>query len=266
MTKNFLNRDGLPKILFFDIENAPNTAYIWGLWQETTSEKMVDSTWYMLCWAAKWLGEPKIYSSSLIDFPGYYSKYPEDDAKILKTLWKLLDAADIVVAHNGKKFDVRKANARFIMNGMTPPSPYKVVDTLEAARKYFYFTSNKLDDLGKYLKVGCKLETGGFELWRQCMRGNKRAWQKMVRYCKNDILLLEKVYLKLRPYMTSHPNLVVYEDSEEEKCPKCGSTELKKRGLAYTNVGKYQKYRCVSCGGWCRGKNNLRETKVQNSN
>jgi hypothetical protein len=248
-----------PKILLFDIENAPNTAYIWGLWQETTSAEMVDTAWYILCWSAKWFKEKQIFSSALIDFPSEFKKNPENDKPLLLKLWKLLDEADIVVAHNGVQFDTRKVNARFIMNGMTPPSPYKVVDTLLAARRHFFFTSNKLTDLGKYLGCGEKVDTGGFKLWKKCMIGDKAAWAHMVKYCKNDIILLEKIYIKLLPYIENHPNLGVYLNEEEQVCPNCGSKHIEKRGFSYTNVSKYQRYVCKDCGKWSRGRKNIKD-------
>jgi len=254
------------KILLFDVENAPNTAYVWGIWEQTISNDMIENPWYFLCWSAKWLDEKKIYSSALIDFPKAYKKDSENDEHVLKALWKLLDEADIVIGHNAKNFDIRKSNARFIMNGMTPPSAYKVVDTLAAARRYFFFTSNKLTNLGQYLKVGEKVETGGFKLWRECMKGNKTAWKKMVNYCKNDVVLLEKIYKKMRPYILNHPNLGVYVETDNLICPKCGSKHLRKEGFSYTTVGKYQHYSCKSCGGWSRGRKNLKETKVQTAN
>lgn len=250
-----------PRILLFDIENSPSTAYIWQLWQEVVSDDMIESPWFMLCWSAKWLDEKQIMSSALIDFPKEYKKNPECDKQILKKLWKLLDEADIVVAHNGKKFDVRKTNARFIMNNMTPPSPYKVVDTLQEARKHFFFTSNKLNNLGKYLGVGQKVETGGFSLWKKCMMGNRDAWRTMVKYCKNDVILLERIYKKLLPYMTTHPNLENYIDNKDKQiCPKCGSSDIRKEGFHYTEVAKYQQYSCKNCGGWSRGRKNLKVT------
>jgi hypothetical protein len=220
---------------------------------------MLSENWYMLCWSAKWLGEKEIFSSALPDFKSYYKQNPENDKMILQKLWKLLDAADIVIGHNARQFDVRKSNARFIINKMPPPSPFKVVDTLLEARKYFYFTSNKLNDLGKYLGCGEKVETGGFKLWKQCMAGDLKAWERMVRYCKNDVILLEKIYLKMRPYMTTHPNINVYANNTQPQCPKCSSTNVKKEGFDYTNVAQYQRFSCKDCFGWFRGRENLKK-------
>jgi len=253
------------KILFFDIETAPNIAYIWGLWTETRSMNFVEQSWYTLCWCAKWIDEKKVYSSALPDFKSY-KRNPESDKEVMKALWDLLNEADIVIAHNAIKFDVKKVNARFIINGMNPPSPYKVIDTLRVARRYFAFTSNKLNDLGVFLKLGKKLETGGFDLWKKCLRGDKKAWNRMVKYCKTDVTLLEKIYKKLRPYISHHPNLSVYTDDPGAKCPKCDSDKLVKEGVAHTNAGQYQRYSCKDCGGWCRGKKNLLDNKVTTTN
>ena len=236
-----------PRILFLDIENAPNTAYVWGLWQETTSSEMVDKEWYVLTWAAKWLGEKKIISSALVDFPKEYKKNPENDKLILLKLRDLINQADIVCAHNGINFDMRKINARFIMNGIPPANPVRVIDTLLVARKYFFFTSNKLTDLGKYLNCGSKIETN-FKLWKGCMSGDKNSWSKMVKYCKNDITLLEKIYLKLRPYMSQHPHMNI--ESERPCCPKCGSNDIQFRGYSITSTGKFRRFQCKVDGGW----------------
>jgi len=252
---------GEPKILIMDIENTPNVAYMWGLYQELTSADMIECPWYLLCWAAKWLGDKKIYSSSLVDFPKEYKKDPENDELILRPLWNLLDEADIVVGHNMKAFDVRKVNARFVMNGILPPSPYKIIDTLLAARQYFFFTSNKLNDLSKCLKLGEKVDTGGVELWKQCIAGNKKAWGKMVAYCKNDIVLTEKVYLKLRPFIQNHPRTDIYMNKDGLICPKCNSNKIKKEGFAYTAVNKYQRFSCNACGGWFRANTKIKDGK-----
>jgi len=236
-----------PRILLFDIENAPGTAYIWQLKTEYINPGMIKDEWYMLCWAAKWLGEKTIMSSALYEHKGY-DKDKTSDKHILNDLWALLNEADIVIAHNGKKFDVKKSNARFIRHGITPPSPYRIIDTLTEARKSCMFMSNTLNELGRVLGVGKKIRTGGFDLWLDCMAGDTKAWKKMVRYCKQDVVLLEKVYLKLRPYMATHPNLSVI--SHNTSCGKCGSKNLQRRGYIYTNAGKKHRYQCNGCKGY----------------
>ena len=246
-----------PKILLLDCETAPNLTYIWGLHQELHTMDMFEKQWYILCWCARWLDSKTIIKSALPDFPKAYKSNRENDRFILEELWKLLDEADIVVTHNGVAFDLKKIYARFVIHGMTPPSPFKTVDTLLSARKHFDFTSNKLGDLGKILGLGTKVDTGGFELWRQCMLGNPNAWAKMILYCGNDVILLEKVYLKLLPYMEVHPNLGTYIDDKDPHCPNCGSTKLTKNGFAYTGQCKYQRVVCTDCGSWSRFKTNL---------
>lgn len=251
-----------PKILLFDIENFPNLAYVW---QQRIDgyipDNMMKDPWYMAMWSAKWLGDKKVMNKSLIDYPDHYKKHPTCDKMILQDLWNLLDEADIVIGHNAKAFDIKKSNARFIMNGMKPPSPYKVVDTLQIARSKFFFTSNKLDNLGQYLGVGEKIETGGFKLWEDCMLGKKSAWRKFKKYCNQDVNLLEKVYLKLLPYATNHPNIGSYIDDNQPHCTNCGSPKLQKRGTSTTSTGRYQRYQCQACGAYGRGKENLRREK-----
>ena len=244
------------KVLLVDIETAPTIACMWGMYQELTNYSFIIRDWYILCWAAKWLGEKGVISSALIDFSKEYKADKENDRFILDKLWKLLDEADVVVGHNVNEFDAKKINARFIIHGMKPPSPYRTVDTLQVCRKHFSFTSNKLNDVSQMLKLGEKVDTGGFKLWKQCIEGDKISWGKMVKYCKNDIILLEKVYLKLRPYTIQHPNMVVGMGLSEACCPKCGSDKIHYRGYIFTNLAKYRKFSCTECGGWGRERIN----------
>lgn len=252
----------MSKILLLDIETLPNIAYIWKLYEETTSTSMIAQEWHLACWCAKWLDKKEIFSSSLMDFKNY-KQNPENDKECLEKLWKLLDESNIIIAHNGSRFDIPKINTRFVKHGMKPPSPYKIVDTLKSARFYFGFTSNRLNDLGQFLEVGKKVDTGGFQLWKRCMQGEKKAFQEMVKYCKQDVLLLERVYKKLRPYITNHPSITVTEDSPVARCPKCGSNKLHRRGITHTNVCTYRRYVCTNCGAWSRGKDNIRNNKLE---
>lgn len=247
------------KILLFDIETAPNLGYTWSKYEQNVIE--FERDWYMLCFAAKWLGSKKVTVVSLPDFK-LYKKDKEDDKEVVKALWKLFDEAEVLIAHNGNRFDIKKANARFLSLGMEPPSPYQKIDTLTEARKYFKFDSNKLDDLGNYLGVGRKVETGGFSLWKGCMQGDMKSWRKMLRYNVQDVKLLEEVYLKLRPWMISHPNLNLL-DNGLKLCPICGSPKVQKRGFSYTRVSTFQRWQCRSCSGWSRSRLSERGDKPE---
>ena len=241
-----------PRVAFFDIENGPSLGYFWGkLWE--TSILRVEQPWYMLSFSYKWLGEKKVYTHALPDYPGY-KRNKEDDSSLLGDLHKLFDEADVLVAHNGDRFDVRKTNARFIINGFLPPKPYKTIDTLKVARRHFHFESNKLGDLGAYLKLGKKLVHTGFDLWARCMRGEPKAWAMMKRYNRRDITLLESVYHRLKPYMVNHPDLRLYSDAPDlPECPTCQSLHVTRQGFKVSRTRKYRQYKCQDCASWFQG-------------
>jgi len=232
-------------ICFLDIETSPIISYNWGIYEQNTPK--VIKSWHIICYAVKWnKSKTKVYKK--IDYKSY--------KQFIKELWKVFDEADIIVAHNGDKFDIKKSNAQFIQEGLNPPSPYKTIDTLKWARKHFKFDSNRLDDLGEYLKVGRKLDVGGWKLWERCMLGDEKAHKKMARYNKQDVDLLYKVYEKLKSWSNNHPNVNVF-TGKQNACPVCGSTHLQSRGFMITKTGKIQRFQCQNpkCGAWSNGKN-----------
>lgn len=229
------------RILLFDIESTPNLGYSWGKW-ETNVLGFVRET-YMLCYAYKWYGEEKTQVVSLPDF-ALYKKERTNDRALVKSLWNLFNEADVIIAHNGDKFDIKYTNGRFLAHGMKPPTTYKTIDTLKVARSKFKLNSNSLNDLGAFLKVGKKVETGGFDLWLGCMANDKGSWKKMIEYNKQDVDLLEAVYDKLRPWVKNHPNLTF--EGAIIACPHCQSEKLWKIGK--DKFSYKQRWRCQGCG------------------
>lgn len=236
------------KIVFLDIETAPSLGYVWGKWKQNVID--FEKNWYILSFAYKWLGENEVHTFGLIDYPSYKID-KEDDRSLVADLWKILDEADIVIAHNGDDFDLPKTNTRFITHGMKPPSPYRTVDTLKIARRVFKFDSNKLDELGRYLGVGRKLPHTGFHLWHGCMTGVPESWKLMKEYNGQDVILLEQVYFLMRPWAVNHPQ--VNQEGATKNCPKCGSNRVHSRGWSYTALRKKQRYQCQECQGWFAG-------------
>jgi DNA polymerase III epsilon subunit-like protein len=176
-------------------------------------------------------------------------------------MWHLLDQADIVIAHNGDNFDMPNLNTRFLFHGFPPPSYYKTIDTFKVAKAQFGFTHNNLDGIAKFLGIPGKSKTD-FQLWKACMFGDEEALAYMLEYNKQDVIVEEAVYLKLRPYIRNHPNYNLYIDSENPVCPTCGGTHLTHVGYYYyTPTGKYKDYRCDTCGALSRERKSVLENK-----
>lgn len=243
-----------PKILLIDIETTPSLAYAWGRFKQYLSQDQIVQEGRILCFAAKYLGSTETF------FSGFANDY-QDDSLVVCKAWGLLNEADIVIAHNAKKFDIPYLNARFVELGLTPPSSYKVIDTLEIARRNFRFPSNKLDSLGEYLQVGRKVEHEGFSLWLGCMQKEIEALEKMREYNIGDIDLLENVYLKLRVWDNKHPNVGQYSEDNDFACRVCGSHNVAPTGsFAYTEVYKYLEFACADCGAVSRSPLNAMPT------
>jgi len=230
------------KILLLDIETAPNLVHVWGLWQQNVAINQIQAAGYVMCWSAKWLGEPGIMFASV---------YKSSAKKMLAPIHKLLDEADAVIHYNGSRFDIPTLNKEFLLHGMPPPSPAKNVDLLLTARDRFRFPSNKLDYIAKVLAVGQKTKHTGHELWVRCMAGDAAAWKIMERYNRNDVALLERVYKKMLPWIKQHPSFGLYE-GRGMCCTNCGSEKLQARGYSRTAVNTYKRFQCLGCGTWTR--------------
>lgn len=250
-----------PRILILDIETAPVLANVWGMWKQNVPLKFINKDWYILSFAAKFTDKKKVHY-----FDQSEADDIEDDKNLLIVLSEFLDEADIVVAHNGRKFDVRKINTRLLMHGIDQPSPYKVVDTLKIAKKHFAFTSNKLEFLTDTLCETKKLKHNkfpGVELWVEVLKGNKAAWKEMKVYNIFDVKSLEELYFKLRPWDDTHPNVSNFSGKMDKACVHCGSEDVHRRGSYFTKTGRYQRYQCNECKGWMRDRisNNIEEKK-----
>lgn len=239
------------KILIFDIETAPDLADVWGYWNNNVGLNQVRRDGWIMSFSAKWLGSNEVI---------YVENRTQNDKNLVKRLLKLIDEADIVVAHNGKSFDMGWFRGKAAIHGLQPPSPVKIIDTLIESRRLFQFPSNKLEYLLRRFKCTPKRshkKFPGHELWVQCMLGNDEAWAEMEEYNCIDVIGLEELYLKIRPWITTHPNLNLYNDDEGHACPKCESTNLKKDGTVKLVAGVYQAYKCRDCGGWSRSNRTL---------
>lgn len=241
-----------PKCLVLDIETSPIIAYVWGRQDQNIALNQIKDEWHVMAWAAKWLGDPPAKVRYLDK-----RKQP-DDKGILQSLWYLLDEADILITQNGKNFDSPKINARFLIHGMPPPSPYKHLDTYQIARSAFKLTSNKLEYMTdklctKYKKLPHK-RFPGFSLWSECLKGNIKAWDEMKKYNIHDVLSTEELYLKLRAWAPQSAPDVYTNKYPEVICRICGkSGKMHKAGIHITKTRHVQRWKCNECGSFSLG-------------
>ncbi len=240
------------KILLLDIETAPMEAYIWGLGgNDYIAPHKIIKDWFVLSWSAKFLFSSEVYSDVVTPQEALH----RDDSRVIMGIYQLLNESKIVITHNGNRFDLPKINSRLLVHGFPPPTHYNTIDTLSIARKYFGFSSNKLDYLNKILGLNLK-DDMGFEDWVGCVHGSRESLSKMEKYNRKDVLNLEDLYVLLRPWIQNHPNVGIYLNTEDGVCKNCGSTDLKEEGTYETNTAQFRAWRC-KCGAIGRDKISL---------
>jgi hypothetical protein len=232
----------LPRRLMIDIESAPTRASVWRRWKQNVHPSQVIRRGYVLAWCARWYGEETIITCSQADFG---KEGTEDDREVVESAYELFEKADIIIAHNGDRFDIPYLKRQWIKYNLPPVSPYRSADTLKMARSSCKFEANSLEELARFFGLEGKIETGGQELWNRCEAGEIKAYEEMVTYCCGDIELLDFVYRKLLPYAKNHPNVALYGMSIKPRCTRCGCDDLEPlKKLYYTNTRAYSAFRC----------------------
>ena len=224
--------------MFFDIETSPNIGFFWQPgWKVNLGYQNIIHERAIICIAYKWAGEKKISS---LQWNGR-----QCDKAMLKKFIPVMNQADEVVGHNGDRFDIVWLRTRCLLHEIPMVPDYVSIDTLKLARGKFRFNSNRLDYIAKYLGLAGKSHTT-FDLWRKIVLDKDPAsMRKMVRYCKNDVVLLEAVWDRINAYVPPRSSKAEY----ASQCPECGSdsTCINKRrrtAAGYLRVSFY----CNDCG------------------
>lgn len=228
-----------PKVLIWDCETAPNLGYTWGQFDQNVIA--FKEEWYLLSFAYKWLGESKVTVHSV--------RTCGSERALCKKLRTLIQQADITVAHNGDKFDVRKAKTRLAFHGLTPTKVLATIDTLKEYRKHFNLNSYSLRAIADYFDFKeRKFKDVGISVWLGCMRGDKKSWAVMEKYNAQDVRVEEEAYKFVLPWMHKHPSMALLQG--HKGCPKCGSSKVKKQGVRGNTSGVQQQWQCNDCKGW----------------
>ena len=227
-----------------DIERKPALSYHWGLWKQNIGTHMITDPGGMISFSYKWYDNPE---------PVNVSIWEQGKELMLETLWAVLDDTDVLISYNGVRFDTPHMFTELALAGYTPPSPFKEVDLFQTAKRRFNLLSNKLDYVADSFGVGRKTETGGFDLWKKVMDGDPEAQAQMAAYNNDDVILTEKVYDRLKPWIPNHPHMGTYLGNSWA-CASCGY-DLRNEDFEATYRTQVQTYgacACPECGHWNR--------------
>lgn len=235
----------MAKVLFFDIETSPNEGRFWRPGRKVNIDyRNIKRERRVVCICWQWLGQDRIFSLDWGD--------KQCDKDLLGKFSEVIDKADLVVAHNGTRFDIRWIKGRIAFHGLPPLKEVRCRDTLTMTKRAFDLNSYRLDYLGEYFGLGRKLKTGGYELWDSVMDGDESALRKMVKYCKQDVRLLSAVYKIVNPYVAHTFHMGVIRQGSELACKACGSMRTKWDSHRVAHKIVYRCRKCNECGHFWR--------------
>lgn len=238
-----------PKILIADIEVTAILAWTYQAYNGNIIKIEQDPKMVSIAW--QWLGEKKIHCKTLADYGGVKDRFNIDDKKLVREFYDVLQEATHVVGHNWDAFDMKTLNARLLYHGFEPPPHQKTIDTLKVARKYFKMPKNNLDEIYRYIfKKEGKTKVKHSDVIWDCLDNDAKAFNALKKYNIRDVEITREVYLKVRPFHKTHPNLTLYTRRPHE-CKVCGHKKLTRRGSRwYSRTGFRFLYRCESpkCG------------------
>lgn len=200
----------------------------------------------VLCVGSKFVGKPKVTIPTILDFvrPNDRSLLTAEK-RMLRAVSKALIDSDAWVTHFGTHYDIGFVNARLIYHGLPPiPANHPHIDTWKISRYKLRLSSNRLATISTFLKTGDEKNKIKPEQWLGALSGNKAAMAYIAEHCRLDVLVLEEVYLRLRPLMTNHPR------GGGGECHACGSKRLRSEGWRLTTTKRYRRVQCKDCGAW----------------
>lgn len=203
-----------------------------------------------ICVAWRWYGEKRVE---------FAAEWEEGGTEAMHlAAWEVYDKADIVVGHNIAGFDTKHLNTGWRDLGLPPPSPFKQIDTLKEARKWFGDESKQLAALTKRLGIPTKTDKYDVEVARQALAGNKAMQRKLASYNKGDIVATEALYDAFRGWMPHHPHAKSGNALDVLTCNQCNGRNLTRNGIKLASQITYLQYRCDDCGGNVQGTRHSR--------
>lgn len=248
--------DNKPRIILFDLETLPNLGEALKVWPQLSNYPGLTlraTITSVICAGWKVYQDKKTHCINAWDF-NRWNRDKNDDYSVVTEIHKVLQDADAVVTHNGKKFDWKFLQTRFLKYKLSPLDKIPHIDTRELASRNLFSFNNRLGYLGEQFVNDKKLDHEGWELWVKVHKRDPKAMKTMTKYCKQDVILLEKMFEILKPFATSIPNHNLWNSDENpiKLCPNCGSDKVRLLGWRHTKTQSYRRLQCFECKSFSR--------------
>ena len=218
------------RVLIYDIETSFNIGWFWrtGYKLNITPDQIIKER-AIICVSYKWLGEDQVYNL-------VWDKN-QDDKFLIEQFIEVMNEADMLVAHNGDRFDLKWLKTRALIHRLPMLIDYPQFDTLKVAKKKFNFQSNTLDYISKVLGEEGKIKTN-IQLWIDIILGkSKKALREMLDYCDEDVRQLEHVFKIIQGWETPKFHMGVLQGKTKQTSPITGGINLKHIKSVTTNRG-----------------------------
>lgn len=250
------SRNTSNRVVCLDIEISPREVYVWSGRNYEVDVIEEIKPWSMLCFSWQWMpGKTKVFSQRM---GKKYKPGKLDDREVVQKLQQLLNEADVVLTHNGKKFDIKKFNSRCLFHKIKPPSSFHQIDTYQLFKGNFAEDSNKLQEIAEKYGLGSKVKHGGFPLWKACMRGDEKAWKLMEKYNRRDVDLTVAAYNLIKVWIDRKKPLW----DSRMPCPECKSYNTTKHKRRWVGKKEYIQRQCQDCGRYFTGEQIMKKYEL----
>jgi uncharacterized protein YprB with RNaseH-like and TPR domain len=137
------------------------------------------------------------------DYPSW-RKGRSNDESITKAIAAELQNYDILVAHNGHKFDMPFLRSRMERWSLPPFPKKKLIDPVLLARNNLKLSWNSLEKVAEHLRIEMNKTPVTGETWiRAALDGDVEAMDYIAEHCLRDTLILERVLNRLKEYCST---------------------------------------------------------------
>lgn len=134
--------------------------------------------------------------------PGWRKGLRGNDRELVKRICKLVREHDVIVAHNGSRFDIPMLRTRALRWKLRPLQEVKLVDPCTIAFRKFKLRSNSLGRIADYVGIKDKKTPLDMSVWADVMlNGSKTGMNKIVKHCEADIRVLSGVLNFVKPFI-----------------------------------------------------------------